>query len=131
MEFLGSGPAFPLRVNDRGGVAVSSEGERIRQSIRVILGTAKGERVMRPEFGCELAGMVFSVINSSTLTLVRSAVTEALTRWEPRIDVLEVRVFADERREGVLTIHVSYRIRRTNTEENLVYPYYLRGGGEA
>jgi phage baseplate assembly protein W len=62
---------------------------------------------------------------------VRSAVSEALTRLEPRIDVQDVRVYADDDGEGVLTIHVRYRIRRTNTEENLVYPFYIRGGGGA
>ena len=93
------------------------------------MGTAKGERVMRPEFGCDLEGLVFSVVNSSTLTLIRTSVEEALTRWEPRIDVRDVSVRTDDVNDGVLHIAVDYRIRRTNTEHNLVYPFYLRAGG--
>ena len=129
MKFLGEGPKFPFTTDDRGRIARSEGEERIRDSIMTIMGTAKGERVMRPEFGCDLAGMVFSVVNSSTLTLVRSTVRDALVRWEPRIDVLDVRVVSDRLADGVLGISVDYRVRRTSTEHNLVYPFYLRGGG--
>lgn len=128
MEFRGSGPKFPFLVGESGGIAVSRAEERIADSIRIIMGTAKGERVMRPEFGCDLHSMVFSVINTSTLTVVRTSVREALARWEPRIDVLGVSASADT--AGVLQISVEYRVRRTNTEHNLVYPFYLRAGGE-
>ena len=89
-----------------------------------ILSTAKGERVMRPEFGCDLHGYVFAAIDTTTITLIKSAVREALVRWEPRIDVNDVSVKMDPD-QGRLVIGVSYTIRATNFSANLVYPFYL------
>jgi phage baseplate assembly protein W len=127
-EFLGTGFSFPVQVNERGGVATASEEEKIRQSILLIISTARGERVMRPDFGCGIHSLVFSVVNSSTITLVRSSVHEALLQWEPRIDVIDIEISTTSLDEGALLISVDYRVRSTNTEQNLVYPFYLRGG---
>lgn len=133
MSFLGKGWSFPPRINERGGVAMSSEDEKIRQSIRIILSTAKGERVMRPEFGCDIHEYIFAVANTSMLTSVESAVTEALILWEPRIEVISVEATnagsLGEPLEAAVVIDIRYRIRATNTEANLVYPFYLRPGG--
>jgi len=124
-EFLGKGWTFPIAVDERGGISLSQYEQKIRQSILLILMTAKGERVMRPDFGCGIHDLVFSVINSSTLTLIQSGVREALVLWEPRIEVLAVEISKERLGDGILDIGINYRIRQTNTEFNLVYPFYL------
>lgn len=124
-EFLGKGWTFPIAVDERGGISLSQYEQKIRQSILLILMTAKGERVMRPDFGCGIHDLVFSVINSSTLTLIQSGVREALVLWEPRIEVLAVEISKERLGDGILDIGIDYRIRQTNTEFNLVYPFYL------
>lgn len=128
-DFLGTGWKFPLQINERGGVTLSQYERKIQESIRIIIGTAKGERVMKPDFGCDIQEFTFSVIDTSTLTMIKSAVKEALVLWEPRIEVLSVEVSAERINQGILIIDTAYRIRATNTEYNLVYPFYLRPGG--
>ena len=128
-EVLGVGWNFPLQINERGGVALSQYERKIQESIRIIIGTAKGERIMRPDFGCDIQEFTFSVIDTSTLTMIKSAVKEALILWEPRIEVLSVEVSLKRINDGILAIDTAYRIRATNTEYNLVYPFYLRPGG--
>ena len=128
-EALGSGLEFPFRINQRGGLAVANDHEKVRQSIWMILSTAKGERVMRPDFGCGIHSFVFATLNAANLTQIKSAVREALLRWEPRIDLKHVDLLADNQRNR-LQIDVAYRIRSTNSVANLVYPFYLRPGAE-
>jgi phage baseplate assembly protein W len=99
----------------------------VRQAIHIILGTEPGERVMRPEFGTGLRALVFEPINTTTIALARHRVEQALTRWEPRIDHVEVTIQADPPR-GLLEITVTYRVRRTNTFYNLVYPFFMTEG---
>lgn len=125
--FLGTGWAFPPRL-DGPDVATVSDEDDVRQAIRIILETAPGERPMRPDFGVGLRRMVFAPLTAGTVSLVQYRVQQALVRWEPRIDVTEVRVAADPDRRGVLTIDVRYRIRDTNTFFNFVYPFYLSEG---
>ncbi|MGV0025318.1 GPW/gp25 family protein [Phormidesmis priestleyi] len=123
--FLGRGLGFPITLND-GILDVAEYEESVRQSIVIILGTAKGERVMRPEFGCGIYDLVFEVKTAATAGRVSQAVQEALLLFEPRIDVLDVEVTArsDEAGETLLII-VDYRVRSTNNVFNLVYPFYL------
>ena len=123
-DFLGRGWAFPVGVDHRGGVALTGGEDDIEQSIRVILETAPGERVMRPEFGCGLHRLVFAPNSPTTAGLVAYHVREALGRWEPRIDVERVEVNPDPQHEAVLMIDIRYRIRSTNDRRNLVYPFY-------
>ena len=124
-DFLGRGVRFPVDTDDAGRVELSAAERDIEESIRIIIGTSKGERVMRPEFGCGIHDYVFSTIDTTTLHLIESTVEEALTRWEPRIDVQDVEASAENVAAGELTIRVGYRVRSTNTERNLVYPFYL------
>jgi phage baseplate assembly protein W len=127
---LGRGWSFP--VEPRGGsLGYAEDDTKIEQAILTILATARGERVMRPAFGSRLRELVFAPLNSSTSSLVAKAVTEALVKWEPRIDVLDVR--ADERPAdpSTLIVNVEYRVRATNSVFNLVYPLYLREGNNA
>src|SRR4030043_2344701 len=121
-EFLGRGWRFPIKVDNRGGIALCQYEEKIRESIMIILSTAKGERVMRPDFGCDIHDFTFSIINTSTLTMIKSAVRETLLLWEPRIEVLDVETTTERINDGILLISVDYKIRTTNTEFNLVYP---------
>lgn len=123
-QVYGRGLAFPLRLS-AGGVAESAGAAKVAESIRIILGTQHGERAMRPDFGADLRSLAFAPNNGATADLARHNVTDALTRWEPRIDVLDVTVAQDGAR---LLIDVRYRLRATNEVHNLVYPFYLEGG---
>lgn len=127
-EFLGTGWQFPVRTNRRGDVELSSGIDDIEESIRIVLGTAKGERVMRPEFGCGIHDYVFTTVNATALTLVETAVEDALVQWEPRIEVLDVDASREGTERGKLAISIDYRVRSSNTEHNLVYPFYLTEG---
>jgi phage baseplate assembly protein W len=129
-DFLGRGWAMPVHLDPRTGLVASVEYEEdIRQSILIILETAPGERVMRPNFGCGIHDLVFAALDSTSLQLIRSTVEEALRRCEARIDVLGVNVDEDETFEGRLLVEVEYRVRRTNQTGNLVFPFYFREGG--
>lgn len=125
-EHLGVGTAFPLSFTPEGGLSMSAYEESVRESILIILKTAKGERVMRPDFGCGIYDLVFELNNATTAGKVSQAVQEALILFEPRIDVLDVRVTSGGERE-VLLISLDYRVRATNDIFNLVYPFYLEG----
>ncbi len=129
--FLGVGWAFPPGVEADGTIAEAAYEEDIRQAIRIIMFTNPGERVMRPDFGAGLKALVFEPVNTSTLAAARKRVEDALTLWEPRIDVLDVAVTTDPPERNLLRIEVSYRVRATNTVENLVYPFYLEEGKPA
>ena len=130
-EFLGQGWSFPVEPGGDGELAYSVDEARVEQSILIILGTARGERVMRPDFGSRLRELVFAQINSTTKSLVARYVTEALVKWEPRAELLGVEVSDEEAHLGKLLINVDYRVRSTNSRFNLVYPFYLREGNDA
>lgn len=126
--FLGQGWRFPLDTDEHGRIELAAGREDVEQAIRIVLGTAKGERVMRPEFGCGIHEYVFSEVNTTTLNLIEDSVTEALVRWEPRIEVRNVETTVDDAEAGRLLVRIDYLLRRTNTEFNVVYPFYLREG---
>ena len=119
--FLGVGWSFPLEAG-KGKLALAAHEESVRQAIWIILGTAKGERVMRPDFGCGIYDLVFEINSASTAGRVAQEVTDALLFFEPRIDVLDVQVQPDGE---VLMISIDYQVRATNNVFNLVYPFYL------
>jgi phage baseplate assembly protein W len=124
-EIIGSGLAFPLGVDRRGGIALARDEQDIDQAIQLILGTAPGERPMRPEFGCGVHDFVFDSIDASTVGLMEEAIREALDRWEPRISVQSVGFDLAQADNGLLTIDIGFTVRATNTERNLVYPFYV------
>jgi phage baseplate assembly protein W len=128
-DFLGKGWAFPFSKDKTTGVAISYGEENIQQSIWIILATAPGERVMRPDFGCGIHRLVFEVNDAGTRGEVKKEVSNALIRWEPRIDVLDVGTEVKGHGE-VLLITVSYQVRATNNYFNLVYPFYLTVGSQ-
>lgn len=125
-NFLGRGWSFPVDASDGDVDLVEGETD-IEQSIRVILSTAPGERVMRPNFGCGIHSYVFEAVDTTRLTLIEDEVRDALVEWEPRIEVLAVDAELADRSTGRLDVDVEYRVRRTNNEFNLVYPFYLTG----
>ena len=125
--FLGRGWSFPVRVQDRDGAVRLVEYEQdIQQSIWIILSTSKGERVMRPEFGCGIHDLVFEVINTTTLTEIEDDVREALALFESRIDVKRVQALTDAGLDGQVRISIDYEVRGTNNQLNFVYPFYIR-----
>lgn len=126
--FRGTGWRFPVETDSSGEVALSSNERDIKESIRIILGTAPGERVMRPKFGCGVHEFAFEIVNATTLASVENTVREALDRWEHRIDVNEVTASAEKIDVGQLLVRIDYRVRTTNAEANLVYPFYLDEG---
>jgi phage baseplate assembly protein W len=124
-EIIGSGLAFPLQVDRRGGIALARDEQDIDQAIQLILGTAPGERPMRPEFGCGVHDFVFDTIDAGTVGRMEEAIRSALKRWEPRIEVRSVSFDLSHAVEGLLTIDIGFTVRATNTDRNLVYPFYV------
>lgn len=127
-EFLGLGWKFPLQVTPAGGIARARYEQRVEESVYLILSTAKGERVMLPEFGCGIHDLVFQPNTPGTIGLVAQQVRRALVQWEPRIDVLDLVVESPPGEPTLLLIRVGYRIRANNALANVVYPFYLREG---
>jgi len=149
-DFLGAGWSFPVKIDPKtGGISLSYHERDIEEAIRIILSTTPGERVMRPQFGSDLADAVFSVNSATTATRVEGYVRDALARWEPRIDVvavnviyggdsakqlfpfdpeLAIRLLNNPDTDSLMLIDIRYRIRATNDERNLVYPFYTIPG---
>jgi uncharacterized protein len=126
-DILGTGWAFPLEIDSRGGIAMAKNEGGIEESIKVILGTARGERRMRPNFGCDIHTLIFAPNNATTWGLASHYVEEALAFWEPRIEVTSVDVQPDQANPAHLKISIKYRIKATNDARNIVYPFYLMG----
>jgi uncharacterized protein len=124
-DFIGAGWAFPLSTDATGGVALVTREREIEQAIRLILGTACGERPMRPEFGCRIHDHVFGPATSATAGQIAYDVRTALERWEPRIEVHSVGVSFDAMESGTLYVDVGYSIRGLNDPRNLVFPFYV------
>ncbi|MEB3180866.1 MAG: GPW/gp25 family protein [Nostocaceae cyanobacterium] len=123
-DFLGKGFAFPLSINPRGGINQSQQEQKIKDSIRMILGTQYDERVMRPNFGCNLKSLIFAPNNKATANLAKYYVEEGLNTWEPRI-ILEDVIVKNDYENNCLTIQVFYKIKATYEPQSLVYPFYL------
>jgi uncharacterized protein len=131
-RFLGVGWQFPVSIEDKNATkkrfAKAEYEESIKQSIRIILFTAKGERVMRPDFGCGIYELVFAPNDATTRGMAEHHVREALLLWEPRIEVLQVKATAAGAQDEALRISIDYRVRTTDSRFNLVYPFYLERG---
>ncbi|MFB9275287.1 GPW/gp25 family protein [Cohnella cellulosilytica] len=128
-SFLGRGWKFPIAVDATTGRFLLSEGEDdIAEAIRIILMTSRGERVMRPDFGCGLRDFAFGTTDETTLRLLETDITQAITVWEPRVTDVEVTAGLDPSHSGKLSIGISYVVRSTNNLFNQVYPFYLEEG---
>jgi len=123
-DFLGSGLAFPFGVDARGRIALAHRERDIEQAIRIILLTPKGQRVMRPEFGCQIHELVFAPNDSTTAGLAEYYVREALAMWEPRIEVISAAVAPDSLEQERLLIDIRYEIKATHDRRALVFPFY-------
>lgn len=124
-SFLGNGLSFPIRMNGRGEVMLVTGNEDIEQSIRIILGTRPGERVMREDFGCRAHELMFDPRSAATISLLQEFVFDALRMWEPRIEVLSVNVTADEENDGALLAEIEYEIKAVHDTRSIVYPFYI------
>ena len=124
-EFLGQGWAFPLQLNPRGQIALAAGERDIVRAMQLILSTMPGERVMRPEFGCRAWELVYSPIDAETISLMSNYVTEALNRWEPRINVDDVKAFSDPQDDGRLLVEIRYTIKATHDPRSIVYPFFI------
>ena len=127
-DVIGKGWSFPLKPNPQGRLTYAGGDEKIRQSIWIILSTAPSERVMLPGFGCGIHDLVFEPNTASMRGLVQDKVKESLTRWEPRIDVLDVRVETPADARNCMLIRIEYRVRSSNSFYNLVYPFFINEG---
>jgi phage baseplate assembly protein W len=123
--YLGRGLSFPLYVNSQGGIALASGDADIEQAIHIILGTAPGERVMRPEFGCRAHELIFAPRDATTEGLMIYYVQQALGRWEPRIELSQVRVVNSDQPDGALLVEIEYRIKSTHDIRSIVYPFFI------
>lgn len=128
-EFLGRGWKFPLALDAGNHFEMVSEEEDIGEAILIILNTVPGERVMRPEFGCGIHNYVFSIINSSNMLMIETEVRKALTLYEARIIIDEVKVEPDESEGSKLIVHIVYTVLSSNSRFNMVYPFYLTEQG--
>ena len=123
--FIGQGWAFPVRTNAAGRIALVSDMQELEESVRLILGTAYGERPMRPEFGCGIHDLIFGSVDSGTAARVAYEVRASLVRWEPRIEVLGVDVTLDPANNGLMYIDIRYTPATANDPRNLVFPFYV------
>lgn len=132
VDLLGSGWAFPVDVDVHGKIGLARRERDVEQAIMMILLTAKGQRVMRPEFGCRIHELIFAPNNATTIGLLTYYVEDALAMWEPRIRVINVDVGSDDDTPERLLITITYEIKTTLDERTLVFPFYrIPGEGEA
>ena len=124
-RYIGHGWNFPLKTDSGGRMKLVTGVEDIEQSIRIILGTSPGERVMRPEFGCRAKDMIFESMNNETFAIAASQIESALTMWEPRIIVHDVKISRDPDADGTMRCEIVYEVNATHDIRNIVYPFYI------
>ena len=124
-SFVGRGFSWPMEVDHTGSIMLTAGAEDLDRSIRIVLLTAPGERVMRPQFGCRMWDLLFEPVTPNLLGLIAESVRDALAQWEPRIEVEDVTPAADDDDSALVRIQISYRVRATNDRRNLVYPFYV------
>jgi Bacteriophage baseplate protein W len=127
-NFLGIGWRFPLQVTPNGRIAQARHEQRVEEALLLILSTAPGELPMRPDFGCGIHEMLFAPNDPRTIALVVHLVRRAITRYEARVDLLDVSAQNSREAPNLLLIRLSYRVRSTNAMGNLVYPFYIKEG---
>jgi uncharacterized protein len=124
-DFIGRGISFPMHVDASGAIAMGHGADDIDANLRVVLITAPGERVMRPQFGCRIWDLLFEPINANTLGLMAEAVRDAVSQWEPRVELDDVDIEPDPANQARVLINLRYRVKVTNDVRNLVYPFYV------
>jgi phage baseplate assembly protein W len=124
-DFIGRGFSWPMTVDHTGSIKLTASSDDIDRSIQIVLVTAPGERVMRPQFGCRIWDLLFEPVTANLLGLIAEAVRQAVTQWEPRVDVEAVEPIPDPNDSALVHVRISYRVRVTNDRRNLVYPFYV------
>jgi len=125
-DFIGAGWAFPVRTDPTGSIALVRGDREIADSLRLILSTAPGERPTRPEFGCAVHELVFAPADSATAGRIAHAVAVAIERWEPRVELIDVRTSFSEGGDGLRAdILIRYTLLGSNDPRNLVFPFYV------
>lgn len=124
-DFIGRGFSFPMRVDQSGALSLTHGGADIDGSLRMVLTTAPGERLMRPQFGCRIWDLLFEPINANTIGLMAESVRDAVSQWEPRVDLEDIVIEPDPNDYSRVMIRLKYRVRATNDRRNLVYPFYV------
>ncbi|MCT4604689.1 MAG: GPW/gp25 family protein [Marinisporobacter sp.] len=128
-EFLGRGWKFPIKVDtSTGRIMTSSYEEDIKEAIEIILNTAKGERIMRNDFGSKIIDYIFEATDATTLNLLKREIKDAIFQWEPRVKDIEVNIQKDPTSGSKILIDISYIVRKTNNLFNMVYPFYINEG---
>ncbi len=127
MQQAGIGWKYPVMVDTCKHIVMSEYEQDIKEALLILLNTGKGERVMRPDYGCGIHDYMFEVVNVTLLSQIEYSVKEALTQWEPRIEVLTVNTSTENLHNGELIIDIQYKIVKTNRQDNFVYPFYLKG----
>lgn len=128
-KIIGNGWRFPIEPDAAGGLGYVTGEANIEQSLRILLQTDLGQRVMRPDFGCTAGRLVFAPGSEHFLRELERTVREAMRDWEPRVELVDVRAELSPRDETIALVSIGYRIRASNTRENLVFPFYLRDSG--
>jgi uncharacterized protein len=123
--FVGRGFYWPMQVDHTGSIRLTDGADDLDRSMAVVLATAPGERVMRPQFGCRIWDLLFEPVTANLLGLMAQAVRDALVQWEPRVNVEDVTPVPDEKDHALIVINVRYRVKATNDRRNLVYPFYV------
>lgn len=124
-EFIGRGLSFPMKFDSQGRLALSSGQDELEQSIRIILSTAPGERVMRPTFGCRAWELIFEPRDDVTEAKLVEYVREALLMWEPRVNVIGIDIIEDSRYDETILVNIRYEIKGTHDERSIVHPFYI------
>jgi phage baseplate assembly protein W len=128
-DFLGQGWGFPPAfTKETGGVNMVSDDEDIQQSLRILFNTTMGERIMLPKYGCNLKEFLFREIDTSFVTYMKDMIANAILRYESRIDLDDLEINSDNEVDGVILVEISYTIRKTNSRNNIVFPFYLIEG---
>jgi len=130
-DFLGTGWSFPPEFNQiEGKLAMTSDVEDINNSLMILLSTRPGERVMLPNYGCDLQEMLFKPLDLTLITQMKGIVERAILYHEPRIKILSIEIDTQNDIEGEILIQINYEVRNTNTRSNMVFPYYKREATE-
>jgi len=124
-DFLGTGWSFPPEFNEtEGKLAMTSDVEDINNSLMILLSTRPGERIMFPNYGCDLQEMLFKPLDLTLITQMKGIVERAILYHEPRINILSIEINAQDEIEGEILIEINYEVRNTNTRSNMVFPFY-------
>ena len=136
-DFLGRGWSFPPEFNKtkesegtnalmqtKNEVEMTTDSDDINNSLIILLSTRLGERVMFPEYGCDLQEMLFKPLSLTLVTQMKGVIERAILYHEPRINILNIEIDNEDELEGKILIEIDYEIRNTNTRSNLVFPFY-------